>query len=51
MRLKNVLPTPKTTVLAVDDNQASLDLIRMILQNGDYTVADRGQWPACPGGA
>ena len=38
MRLRNLLPTPKTTVLAVDDNQASLDLIQMILQNGDYTV-------------
>lgn len=38
MRLKNIMPTKKATVLAVDDNQASLDLIRMILENDEYTV-------------
>lgn len=38
MRLRNVLPTPKTTVLAVDDNQASLDLIQLILQKDEYSV-------------
>ena len=38
MQLKNVLPTVKTTILAVDDNPASLRLIEMMLQKDEYTV-------------
>lgn len=38
MPLKNVLPTDKTTILAVDDNPTALDLIRLMLQNQEYEV-------------
>jgi CheY-like chemotaxis protein len=38
MPLKNVLPTEKTTILAVDDNPTALDLIRLMLQNDEYEV-------------
>ncbi|KJS03033.1 MAG: hypothetical protein VR65_01910 [Desulfobulbaceae bacterium BRH_c16a] len=38
MQLKNVLPTEKTTVLAVDDNPTSLRLIQLMLQKDEYTV-------------
>lgn len=38
MQLKNLIPSHTSTVLAVDDNQASLDLIRMILEKDEYAV-------------
>lgn len=38
MPLKNLIPAKKTTILAVDDNQASLDLIQMILEKDHYAV-------------
>lgn len=38
MPLKNVLPTEKTTILAVDDNPTSLHLIQLLLPEDEYTV-------------
>lgn len=38
MPLRNVLPTEKTTILAVDDNPTALDLIRLMLQKDEYNV-------------
>lgn len=38
VRLKTILPAEKTTVLAVDDNLASLRLIQLMLEREDYRV-------------
>jgi CheY-like chemotaxis protein len=38
VRLKAVLPSEKTTILAVDDNPASLRLIQFMLEREDYRV-------------
>ncbi|MBU1565749.1 MAG: response regulator [Proteobacteria bacterium] len=38
MSLKTILPTEKTTILAVDDNPAALRLIQLMLERGDYRV-------------